>query len=93
MKELDTHGAGRLVMGIVKQAVYDWRSAKRRMRKKKDNKDAERIIADCETFFRSSYFGLLTNMDGEALLQRLMDDMENEERRYLYALGKEELHD
>lgn len=92
MKELDTQGAERLVTGIVKQAVLDWRNAKRRLRKKKDNKDAQGIITDCEIFFRSSYFGLLTNMDGEALLQRLQDDMETEDRRYLYALGKEEHH-
>lgn len=90
--DLDKNGAERLVQGIVKQAVYDWRNAKRRLRRKKDNKDVQYIIADCEAFFRSNYFGLLTDLDGEAFLQRLQDEMETEERRYLYAQGKEEHH-
>lgn len=48
---------------VVLQAVKDWRTAM----KKKDS----RTIHECEAFLLSGSFNLFTDLDGEALLQKL----------------------
>lgn len=55
-----------LVEGIVLQAVKDYRLALR------DPYRKAAMIADCEDFFRSQWFAVLTDgMDGEALIRRI----------------------
>ncbi len=63
-----------LANGIVKQAVKDWRSARKCLLnnpKKKKKNDAMKTIEDTESFFLSEWFDLLTDVDGEALLSLL----------------------
>ena len=48
---------------VVLQAVKDWRSARKR--------NDTRTIHECEAFFLSGRFSLFTDLDGEALLQKL----------------------
>ncbi len=71
MMEMDNRGALNLVCAIVKTAVRDWKSARRRLKRKPGNMDAERVVKDCERFFRSKHFENLTGMDGKEFLKRL----------------------
>lgn len=61
----------KLAMAIVWQAVRDWKSATKRLKRHPDNFDARKMQEDAERFFRSRWFSILTDMDGEAFLGRL----------------------
>lgn len=39
------------------------------------------IIWECERFFRSEWFKALTNVDGEALMRRIQEEQEADEKR------------
>ena len=64
---------------IVRQAVIDYRGALRG-----DSVyglthvPSERTIEECESFFRSEWFCLLTKVDGEALIQKLKEEYRDE---------------
>ena len=60
-----------LANAIVLAAVKDWRDARRKLRRKPQNKDAQATVEECERFFRSSWFQQLTNLDGEFLIWKL----------------------
>lgn len=63
-----------LANAIVLLAVKDYRSARRRQKYHSKNKEAKLIIEDCERFFRSDWFGVLTSVDGKALLRKLKEE-------------------
>ena len=56
---------------VVMQSVQDWRDAVKRLRKKPDNDQAEKIRRECEHFFRSGWFLFWTEIDGKKLLTQL----------------------
>jgi len=85
---LDEQGCIRLVNGIVKKAVQDWRIAKKRLFQCPDNDVQQYMLADCERFFLSPLFGTLTNMDGKAFLEKLEDEWAIEERHLRAAKEK-----
>lgn len=60
-----------LANAIILSAVKDWRAARKRLKKKPQNKDAQIALAECEQFFRSAWFSTLTDLDGELLIQKL----------------------
>lgn len=73
--------------GIVEQAVSDYRRA---LDGKRYNKidgynmgkvTPEKIVEDCEKFFRSKYFHLLTNVNGEYLIEKLRKEHEEKVRK------------
>ena len=70
-------GLEALRFAIVQQAVNDYVRALKVLRDPKYNKKsnayikAERRKTDCETFFRSSWFGALYDMDGEEVMKAL----------------------
>lgn len=41
-------------------------------------KAARKTIRECERFFVSSWFNMLTALDGEVLLKKLKEDVQNE---------------
>lgn len=45
-----------------------------RLRKRPNNHDAERIRNETEKFFLSGWFGVLTKLDGKALLRKLKEE-------------------
>lgn len=58
-----------LCNGIVEQAAKDYRKALSGARV--EHKAPEKVIAECEQFFRSKWFSLLTNVDGEYLITEM----------------------
>ena len=64
----------KLASEIVLSAVKDYRDARRKLKKKPKNEDAKLMIRDCERFFCSQWFEMLTSLDGEAILERLKEE-------------------
>lgn len=58
-----------LCNGIVEQAVKDYRKAL--TGEYVEHKAPKDVIAECERFFRSTWFSLLTKVDGEYLITEI----------------------
>lgn len=63
-----------LANAIILTAVKDWRSARRKLKRKSNNKDAKILLEECESFFRSAWFASLTDVDGEMLIRKLYEE-------------------
>lgn len=63
-----------LANAIILSAVKDWRSARRKLKRKPNNKDAKILLKECESFFRSKWYASLTDVDGEMLIRRLYEE-------------------
>ena len=57
-----------LANAVVLQAVQDFRNSSRRLSSHPDDGYARKLKRECEEFFRSQHFDLLTGIDGERLL-------------------------
>lgn len=64
-------GCKNLVIAIVRQALIDYRDALKALKKNPNNIDESRIKNECEIFFNSEYFTLLTNVDSAYLLKNM----------------------
>ena len=60
-----------LANAIVEQAAKDYRWARTALAKDPENGSAAQMRSDTERFFRSAWFGQLTSLDGEWLLEKL----------------------
>ena len=60
-----------LANAIVEQAAKDYRWARSALCKAAENFEAMEMRSDTEEFFRSAWFGQLTRINGEWLLQQL----------------------
>ena len=60
-----------LANAIILLAVKDWRTAAKTLKRKPDNAWAWQIKRECVRFFRSKWFGRLTRLDGNILLEQL----------------------
>ena len=60
-----------LANAIVEQAAKDYRWARAALAKDPENGSAAQMRSDTERFFCSAWFGQLTQIDGEWLLQKL----------------------
>ena len=58
-----------LCNGIIEQAVKDYRKAL--AGEYVEHKAPKDVIAECERFFRSTWFSLLTKVDGEYLITEI----------------------
>ena len=65
-----------LANAVVLQAVKDYRDAARKLSRGKKNIMAEQRKTECETFFKSQYFNVFTDLDGNALLSKLEKEVE-----------------
>ena len=65
-----------LANAVVLQAVKDYRDAARKLSRGKKNIMAEQRKTECETFFKSHYFNVFTDLDGNALLSQLEKEVE-----------------
>lgn len=63
-----------LANAIILTAVKDWRSARRKLKRKPKNEDARILLEECEKFFRSPWFASLTEVDGEMLIRKLYEE-------------------
>ena len=60
-----------LANAIVEQAAKDYRWARAALGKDPQNIKAVAMRRETESFFRSAWFGQLTSLDGEWLLEKL----------------------
>ena len=73
-KDLNKEGVDRLVEAMVKLAVNDWKSAMRILKRFPDAVSADSKRAQCERFFLSDYFYLLTGLNGKHLIDKLEEE-------------------
>ena len=76
MQGVETELYQELYNAIVLQAVADYRNAL--AGKSYCFKSPERVVAECEQFFRSEYFALLTKVSGEYLIRKIRKEVEDE---------------
>ena len=60
-----------LANAIVIQAAKDYKSAIRTLKKHPKSRSAQAEITNLEKFFRSGWYSMLTDVDGEYLIKRL----------------------
>ncbi len=60
-----------LSAAIVERALMDYRLAKKNISKNYDVVSARERIRDVEKFLKSSWFGMLSDLDGRKLLELL----------------------
>ena len=60
-----------LAAAVVERAVLDYRQAQENIRTKYNVLDAQNVIRALERFFRSEWFGILSDLDGEELVEML----------------------
>ena len=65
----------RLANAIILQAVTDYRSVLKKIRRNPKNKDSVDEALRIERFFRSDWYSQLTSVDGEYLIRRLRDEV------------------
>jgi len=74
-KILETTSTGNpyenLAHAIIRQAVYDYRDALKKL--KKDEKDIKALAtkSEVEQFFHSKWYGILTGIDADFVLERV----------------------
>ena len=65
----------KLANAIIIRAVNDYKAALKKYRKNPYNHEAMRNVAKIETFFRSEWFLILTNLDPEYLIENLRKEV------------------
>ena len=69
----------RLASAIVLQAVSDYRVALKKIKAHPKNREAISEALEIEKFFRSGWYSILTDVDGEYLIRRLQDEIRQSE--------------
>ena len=64
----------RLANAIVEQAAKDYRSALKDLARDSDNAYIQDEVKSLERFFRSHWYGILTNVDGDYLIDKLREE-------------------
>jgi len=65
-----------LANAIIVQAVKDFKPAYRRLKRHPNDKLAQDTVREITKFFCSDYFYALSNLDGPALLNRIIREMD-----------------
>ena len=65
-----------LANAIVLSAVKDYRAALKRLSHHPDNEFARGEVDSLECFFRSGWYSVLTDVDGEFLIQKLREEVD-----------------
>ena len=79
--DMELAGEQGLANAIVIQAAEDYRRALRRLQRDPRHKDSLIMKDSCERFFRSQWYGVLTDADGEMLMQRIREEVTRRGRR------------
>ena len=66
----------KLANAIVLQAVKDYRTALKRVARHPKYRDGLATKNECEQFFRSSWFGVLTEINPEMLMKKLQMEVQ-----------------
>lgn len=67
-----------LVNAIILKAVSDYRHALRKCNQHPERDFFQQEILSTERFFRSAWFGFLTNLDPEVLIRKLRKEVEQD---------------
>ena len=78
-KNLAEDSYERLANAIVLQAVSDYRVALKKIKAHPKNREAISEALEIEKFFRSGWYSILTDVDGEYLIRRLQDEIRQSE--------------
>jgi len=65
----------RLANAIVFLAAKDYTKALKDLRINPQNREAQARKAECEHFFRSGWFGILTDLDAEVLMEKIRKEI------------------
>lgn len=76
-EQINIDGYKNLAAAVVEQAIKDYRSALKRIRRHPDDANAIRIISDCERFFRNE-ISLYSDLDGESIIRIVREKVEKE---------------
>lgn len=80
MRDSETEFYQEVANAIVIQATKDYRNAL--AGKGYKNKSPEEVVRECEKFFRSDYYGRLTKIPGEYLIERIRKEVRDESQSY-----------
>lgn len=69
------NGYEELANAIILQAVKDYRDAVERLRYTPGDKSAQHDKRSIERFFRSEWFSILSDLNGELLLKKLKEEV------------------
>ena len=69
-----------LANAIVMQAVKDYRIALLHLKKRSYNKSYQIEVASLERFFRSGWYGEITNLNAEYLIRRVNEEVQRNDR-------------
>ena len=65
----------RLANAIILQATSDYRRDLKKLKKKPQNRDVLNDVMQIEKFFHSSWYQVLTTVDGEFLIEKLRKEI------------------
>lgn len=65
------NGYEKLANEIVLQAVKDYRDADKKLARGRNNSDAKYVKEECLSFFKSRWFGILTELNPNILIVEL----------------------
>lgn len=86
------NGYEELANTIIINAVCDYRGAKKALARNPDNTLAQRQAGLCERFFLSDWFKILSNVDGEVVLEKLRKEELQKDRKGKRKYDKLALH-
>ena len=75
--------AEELANAIIIKAAKDYRLAMKQLWLCPRNSSARHTIIECERFFKSPYFNMLTAIDGYWLMKKLKEEFETKTRKEL----------
>ena len=64
----------KLANAVVLQAAEDYRRALKTLKRCDQDKEALSVKEECERFFQSGWFTVLTEVDGEWLMRKLKEE-------------------
>lgn len=77
---MNEEGIYNLINAIIGQAVKDYRTALNDFKRNPKNAVAEDEIRRIEKFFRGSWYEMMTDVDGEYLIQKIKKEVANNGR-------------
>ena len=72
---MNTEACENLTNAIIITAANDYRAALRRLKRNPHSEVARRTISEVERFFRSDWYRLLTEVNGEYLIRRIREEV------------------
>ncbi len=59
---------------IVVKAAEDYRTSVRNLKINPKHKEALRMLKECETFFESQWYQMLTSVDGKMIMRKIREE-------------------